>query len=178
MIKMYLIFIVMIVLTMIANIDIAGYSLFVFLFASMMFVEMFKTEEFVDAFENVIVVLALVSIIEYAVLVFLPEVRQCLPDFVYRGTNYKKILTSIVDCSNKRNYGLFYEPGMYAIYLGFAAASILFREKRLFIFKLIIVIGALLSTLSSAGILALGFLIAFWMFFSNKSKKIYICCFL
>ena len=130
----------------------------IFICASM-FVFRFSFDEFTESFINVLFLLSVISCVFFFLFRFIPSLT---PFFTTHVANRGAFVNLIVyqDMLINRNSGMFWEPGAFQ---AFANIALLFeversivRPNRLFVFILTI-----LTTGSSTGMFALGFLLLF-----------------
>lgn len=128
-------------------------------------------------FVRIVSFFAAISIFFFAIQVTLGA--GAFPEFLFRNVHnrseYGFILYTICK-SNQRNYGIFYEPGVYQTVLSSAIFLLLF-DKTLFATKkkkilyVLILIIAMLTTGSTTGYISLTILLAFYVLSTNGSKK-------
>ncbi len=136
--------------------------------------------EFCSSYINVLYVLSLFSIIIFLLELTYPSFLENFPyitttKWIGDATkgNIRNIFVSVValNANNKRNWGIFYEPGMFAFYLNLAIFMELFISKNKNQKKIIILVGALITTMSTNGYISFIFMII--AFFLQKNNIIY-----
>lgn len=132
-------------------------------------------EEFKEYFYIIIKFLAIYSLITFALSILFPSLMDFLPYVERNGTSYHNAVFSIVSDSTyvTRNFGIFWEPGAYSIYLNVALYFELFENK--FDIKRVVLLAAtILSTLSTLGIVCMAILFCALLTTDNKvtSKRI------
>lgn len=122
-------------------------------------------------------VMAFMGIISAAVFIFyqvFPGLFSVFPNYVWHGNILMKncyICVVQVNTQFRRNFGIFYEPGMYSVFLILALYFSLFRTKLNFK-KIGALLIALATTLSTSGyICAIGLIVAFLLNKQNYSRK-------
>ncbi len=133
-------------------------------------------EEFKDIFTSVMTFLAIYSLITFAIKLISVDLFSWLPTIEKNGVLYYNAVFSIISSSNftLRNFGIFWEPGAFAIFLNIALYFELFENKfnpkRVLLFFLTII-----TTVSTLGIFCIFILFFAFMtinknFISNKIK--------
>lgn len=134
-----------------------------------------KFIDFIRKFINIMVVLALVSIITLMLRTFI--INTVPLKIITRGTmkfHTMYITNFYVDSGGNsimRNLGAFWEPGAYQAYLNLALIFLNFivKKDKYFMFKNLILIITIFSTLSTTGIVC--FLLFVVALILNKDKK-------
>jgi len=132
-------------------------------------------EEFKEYFYIIIKFLAIYSLITFALSILFPSLMDFLPYVERNGTSYHNAIFSIVSDSTyvTRNFGIFWEPGAYSIYLNVALYFELF-ENKFDLRRVILLAATILSTLSTLGIVCMAILFCAFLTTDNKvtSKRI------
>ena len=149
-------------------------------------------DEFIPKYINIIYILAIISLLFYS-LSFIPGVTNFflkdltpLFKFSFEEENYfyKKapnILVFTFDQSlwkEFRNSGPFWEPGGFAVFLILALVFNLIKEKSILTKKNVIIIITILTTVSTAGYIALFTSIISFIFIQMKLSKFILLPFL
>lgn len=152
-----------------------GYFLKIALFLfSYFFFELSDTERFIDAFLNVMKVIAVVSLIGFIFgsfisdISFLPTLKSTVQS-EYVSLFFTNI-PSQLDLQN-RNYGPFWEPGVYQAYLIMALFFSLFYKKGRNRFEVVLFTVTTITTFSTTGIIALCFLFSGYVLSVSKEKE-------
>ena len=133
-------------------------------------------EEFKDVFSSIMTFLAIYSLITFAIKLISVDLFSWLPTIEKNGVLYYNAVFSIISSSNftLRNFGIFWEPGAFAIFLNIALYFELFENKfnpkRVLLFFITII-----TTVSTLGIFCIFILFFAFMtinknFISNKIK--------
>ena len=133
-------------------------------------------EEFKDVFTSIMTFLAVYSLITFAIKLISVDLFSWLPTIEKNGIIYYNAVFSIISSSNftLRNFGIFWEPGAFAIFLNIALYFELFENKfnpkRVLLFFITI-----LTTVSTLGIFCIFILFFAFItvnknFISNKIK--------
>ncbi|MFR1476352.1 O-antigen ligase family protein [Ruthenibacterium lactatiformans] len=132
-------------------------------------------------FEKLMYLLAIYSLVWFAVATFSPAIIRKLPIIENSaGTRFYSAVFanftyySMVDSFYLRNFGMFREPGVYQMFLNFALMVYLFRNwiwKRENILHVIIYIVAIATTTSTTGLVALAVLMCAFLVESNAERK-------
>lgn len=129
------------------------YNIAIFLIA-LVYVSNVPIEKFKEYFTNIVCFFAIGSSIVYVLNIIFPQLFSGFPT-LYNAANlpYKIVYISIIfESLTLRNFGIFREPGMYMIYLNIALFLEWFSDKPSK-FKIISYVFALLTTVSTAGLL-------------------------
>lgn len=136
--------------------------------------------EFKSIFLRVVDFLSICSLIAILINLFFPEIFELFPLIVKKGTIYNNLIFSIVtnDTIFFRNYGIFWEPGAFSVYLCIALYFALF-ESKFNIWRIALLTFTVVSTLSTLGISCLFVLFGTYLFTSNTVtiKRIKIAIF-
>lgn len=148
----------------------------------------FTYEKFKYYFLTIMRLIAAVSVVVYLLYQVVPEFGYLLPRLITESSNsvtmleWGTLLLTNVPLNNTiswtaRNFGPFWEPGVFAIYLNIALYMVLFQDSRSKkqAKDIIIFTSALITTLSSGGIIACCILIIAYFFYTKqKNMKIKI----
>lgn len=118
-------------------------------------------QEFKEVYLSIIRFLAVYSLVTFVLGIILPGVIEILPTIEKNGTTYYNVLFSVVSGSNfvTRNFGIFWEPGAFSIYLNVALYLELFENK--FNIKRVALLAiTVLTTVSTLGIVCMVILFA------------------
>ncbi|MBO5857154.1 MAG: hypothetical protein J6Q87_02795 [Clostridia bacterium] len=121
-------------------------------------------QEFKDTFISIILFLAVFSLATFVLGVILPGLIELLPTIEKNGTTYYNVIFSVVSGSKfvTRNFGIFWEPGAFSIYLNIALYLELFENK--FNIKRILLLAiTVLTTVSTLGIVCMVILFAVFL---------------
>lgn len=142
--------------SMIANFDIAGFSMFIILLIALFIEETFEFNEFYKKLENIIFIFTLVSLVGTALWI--------------GGLNESIVLLKLVYIVGNdavpwgfRLYGIFREPAMYCIYLGLALARCLIISENTNYFKVLIYLTTIFLTGSTTGYIATAFIMVIYL---------------
>ena len=120
-----------------------------------LFTNVVSYSDFKNLYTRIMFFLAVFSLVTFAISVIAPQLVQLLPQIVRQGggANYYNALFSVICDSTyvSRNYGLFWEPGAFSIFLNIALFIELFQQKAS-IKNVAVLCLAILSTLSTLGI--------------------------
>lgn len=149
-----------------------GYFLKIALFAfSYFFFEICDADRFINTFLKIMKVIAVVSLIGFLFSAFISEI-SFLP--ILKNTLQREYISLIfanipvrLDLQN-RNYGPFWEPGVYQAYLIVALFFSLFYKKENNKFNIVLFTITMITTFSTTGIIALFFLFAGYVLHSSK----------
>lgn len=157
------------------------WRIFLMLF-SLILVSEYSLKKFLNSYINVISILSIIALISYFAFLFFPAFIKSFPiDSNYIGYNFYSffglnyIPVSFNSHYGIRNYSIFREPGVFACYLGIALLFLLLGdniEQENKIKKIIIFSLAMITTLSTAGILSFVLLIFIFLLKKNKNKNI------
>lgn len=148
-------------------------------FLVMVFVSSFSKDVFCENYVNVIYILAIFSLIGFGVSLLLPDIAaDRFPEIHFEAWhgahtkgNYRNLYISVVDVVSryKRNMGIFYEPGIFALFLNIALfIELLINEKKR-LPQMVFITIAVITTLSTNGLITL--LLIYFVFFVQKEKK-------
>ncbi len=159
-------------LTMIINTDITIkyiYQIFIILFSGC-FVTKVTHDDFIASYNMAVYVLAWASIIAYFTFMFVPTLCNYLPQITnVSGIKYIFYGLGVLELnpteSIPRSYGVFREPGVFAIFLLFALIFELFFAKNIKIKRIAVYIAAGVLTLSTMAILVIPIVVAIYLLY-------------
>lgn len=173
---------VMTILTMIINMDMSikyGYQIFMFLF-SLLVVIRIDIKSFIEGYNRVVFFLATASIVAVVVSSVLPSIVGYLPKVInsvgqvygFYGFGF---LPEVISSAITRNYGIFREPGVYAIFLLLAVIFELFVIETNSLKRIMVYVVAMFLTFSTMSFLAIPLVLAVYFLkistSSNSSVK-------
>ncbi len=127
---------------------------------------------FVNAYVNIMVFLSIFSLVAYFLALVIPSVISYFPIINYTyGISVHDMFFSVMlnGPTMQRNYGMFWEPGAFQVFLNLALSFEVFTRKNIRIKKVVILILTIVSTFSTTGYFALGFILM--AFFFNRNNK-------
>lgn len=145
----------------------------------------FSKDEFYDYFLKSMYFIAVSSIVGLLIWHTIPGFVNLFPlvtnmKWFGGATNLRNLYICLVDTGStyQRNFGIFYEPGMYAFYLNLAIFILLFKKESIDVKKFIVLVIALLTTTSTNGYISLTLLVIIYFtsrksFASRLEKKMY-----
>lgn len=170
-------------LGMILNLSISGGYILkaILIILGVLITNNFKFEKFCEIFTKIMIFIAIYSLIAYILSYsFVPYVNNVLNKFPVLDRAgiqyfYNLFFTNIPvgEYYRHRNYGIFWEPGAYQAYLNIAIVMLLFvkfelKRKKL---SLVILIIAVLTTLSTTGYFALIIILSAYVFDNNGNIR-------
>lgn len=140
------------------------------LLLALIFVSSYNEEEFIGYYCNVMRFLAGCSLVGFSLYYIAKEFLMLFPQVVWHaGIRFANLFVTLVPLSMNdyfRNWGIFREPGFYAVFLVYALTFELFAKSKMRKRTVYMEILALLTTFSTSGIVALAILL--FAFFMNK----------
>lgn len=170
-----------IVLSMLFNRDIHGYTLFAFIGIAALFTNLVEFDYFFKVFETIVVWIAAFSLVGVAINYACPKLLEEIPGVLYKGIAKNLFFTVVIpevkgSGSPFRNYGIFREPAMFCIYLGLACLRQLFYAEKFSVLRTGILLLALILTKSATGYIAIiGLFVAYMVFKKSSITKTIIC---
>lgn len=169
-------------LTMIINLDDnINYFRNIFLFVlSYIIISLFSFEKFSHSFVKVMSFLGLSSLFTYFITIVYPSIINYLPVIYNKYAAYGNFFYMNIIRLNqseswyvRRNWGIFREPGVFALYCLIALIIVLFYNKneKLDVKKIIILSISIISTFSTAGFITLALLFIIYILFSSINIK-------
>lgn len=146
-----------------------GYGLRIIIMGSgFLFAAVFSRDKFMYIFEKVIYVIAFVSLVLFALKMFLPSAFSLFPT-IYNTQSlpfYNVFIWVIPKWSRDvlRLYGPFREPGVFQMYLNLALLFFIKLNGKLTLKRAIVYIGALIITYSTTGYIVLLFTLLYYVF--------------
>lgn len=147
----------MIVNRSVASIDIRAIIIVV---SSYFVIQSFSYEEFLKKYTDCIMVVAVFSVVVYFLYKIIPGAFNAFPRHLWRNhsVSFVNLWLSVVPVGMQdyfRNFGIFYEPGIFQFYLNIALLIELFSKKKIDIFRVLILSIAVITTLSTNGYISL-----------------------
>lgn len=130
-----------------------------------------KYENFMDSYVKFIRFIAFFSLICFA----LTPLIRLLPFPMFsagEGFYYKCLIFTNVSMLNNRNYGPFWEPGAFQLFLNWALLYEVRNPHKLYRKDVILFSLTVLSTISTAGIIIIALILAYYYFNESKNKNI------
>lgn len=120
---------------------------------------------------RIIAVMSLVGFVFHSAieeLSFLPEIITGNGKIIFKNLLFANIKNNSII---KRNYGIFWEPGAYQLYLNWALYYTLTKKNKICLFDVVLFSLTIITTKSTAGIMILGMVIISVFFEGNKLLK-------
>ncbi len=158
------------------NADYSGSTVILLAFAALLFTNLLKFEKFILSFSNLIFIISLASLIGLLLYNIAPFMFDGLKSVNGGGTyGLKNALITVVDTEinyrAKRNYGIFREPSVFATYIMVALYIELFRFECKRKLKIIVIVLALITTLSITGYLAFAVMLVTILLRKRKNTR-------
>lgn len=122
----------------------------------------FDKAEFASSYNKVLYILCIFSLCATALFLVIPQVVISLPTVeteIIDVDFYNAIFTIVADNSHVlRNYGIFWEPGAFAVFISIAIYHEFFEFESISIKRVVIYTATLLTTLSTLGVVCLAVL--------------------
>ncbi len=114
-----------------------------------------QRDEFETAYINAVVAISIIALVSFSLLFVAPSVLQLFPLRLWHTTITFRDLgfAAVADAQYLRNNGMFYEPGQMAFYLNLAIAFWFMRKGNEKKWKVVLICVAVISTLSTAGLI-------------------------
>ena len=131
-------------------------------------------EDFVSVYIVIMRIITIISIIAFLLsdlirqITFIPVITNSA-NHSFRFLFFTNVPVSF--SSSRRNWGPFWEPGVFQYYLNIAILFMVFRKPKYWYYDLILFVFADLTTLSGAAILPLPFILAAYYFDTRKQRK-------
>lgn len=170
------------IIHMIASNNIAqNFTVVFFLFLAYIFSLNIEQKQFIKYFSDIMLFLAVFSLATHIISIAFPAAVELLPTVVRDGgsSGYHNAIFSVINSSYsvRRNFGIFWEPGAFSIYLNLALLFELFFNKPN-IKKIVIFSITIITTLSTLGVVSMALLYIASLFKSsskaNKKTKIIV----
>lgn len=170
--------ILLICLTSIFNFDFTGGYIYqiITIVLSFLLVKEIRFIVFSEIFCKVMYFLSIVSLAVYLIVLALPSILLHFPEMTnIAGTKCYNLYLSVIfkgdGYSLSRNTSIFREPGVFMIYLNIALIFSLFLNKTMNRKYILVYLIAIISTMSTAGVILGGLIIALSIFFDQKKHK-------
>lgn len=139
-----------------------------------LFTWLIERELFLGAFELFMRIIALSSIVIYIIYMAVPDILNILPKIINSNeiVYHNAVLSVIRATSNIRSYGIFREPGIFAIFLLFALYILLFEKANYKIRYVFIYVIAIILTFSTTGYLLLGMMLLVYIIMKRDTNKV------
>ena len=151
--------------SMIVNMDfrLGYFFMMIIYFICMIITTIYTFDDIYCFFSNAMYIVCLVSLIGYAIQLFIPRLLDYFPiiqntsniNFYFLGISNLCFRTDVL----VRNWGPFREPGVFQLFIVVAVIYELFRKKKSNWIKLVVFIFAIITTFSTTGYIALGVVI-------------------
>lgn len=171
----YFLMIFSIILCMIFNHDFSTANIYKImqLTIGMIFCVYFFSKEWIYAFIKIMTIICFFSILAYVFQILIPVIVKYFP-ILKNGSNVSVVTLGITNIPIReqglpRNWGPFWEPGVYSIYLSLALYLSLKKNSKVKKECIILIIG-IISTLSTTGLVLLGLI--FLDFLTTKIRTI------
>lgn len=131
-------------------------------------------DRFQSYYVSIIYLLSIFSLIALIVNeLYFPIIEQFPIIKNKAGGEFYNLFFCVIPKTNgfRRNYGIFREPGVFAVYLMIALIFELLNTKKTNFFKVSIFIIALLTTYSTAGYISLGILLMAYLCMKSKQEN-------
>lgn len=154
--------------------NVGGYGgLILKILAIFMIINRLDIQQAGKSYQWIIVALALLSLPFYALGVVSPEfVRSTFPTVeVWNGVYRITPFYVYGNWNMSRNQGIFWEPGAFQVFLNLGIFLMLFTNRKLPKWKLILVTGTLLTTMSTSGYMICGLIYFAYLIRSGKRKQ-------
>lgn len=140
-----------------ASIDIRAIIIVV---SSYLVIQSFSYEDFLEKYTDCIMVIALFSIAVYFLYKVIPGAFGRFPRHLWRNHSvlFVNLWLSVVPVGMQdyfRNFGIFYEPGIFQFYLNTALLIELFLNKKINVFRVLVLTVAVITTLSTNGYISI-----------------------
>lgn len=169
---------VIILLSMIFNQDYHGYTVWIIMLIGALVAEILEFDDFLKKLDDIIFIIAVLSLIGAIILILFPSIYNHLP-IVSNTGRHKNMFFMVVSTSEStniiktfRNYGIFREPAMYCIYLGFALARQWIYVEKPSVLRVAVLLLTIISTRSMTGYVATVFILAVYLVLNRKNKKV------
>lgn len=141
-----------------------------------------KHEEFFELFIKLVALISIFSLFFWGISYIEPKFIYLFPNIKNsQGFNSYFCIFAFVNFANMRNYGIFWEPGAFAVFLSLAMLLEVFRKDKTRWGVIFLLTITILTTYSTLGIVSLGLIFLIWIL--KKREKIWfkgfkICLFL
>ena len=180
-----LIILLFIMFSMVVNRSFASIDIrtVVIVISSYLVIQSLSYEDFLKKYTDCIMVIALFSIAAYFLYKVAPGAFGAFPRQLWRNHSvlFVNLWLSVVPVGMQdyfRNFGIFYEPGIFQFYLNIALLIELFSNKKINVFRVLVLTVAVITTLSTNGYISIVLVFfAYGLFVilgSGNRDKIYI----
>lgn len=149
-----------------------NFTVIYFLILAYIFTFNIAQKQFIKYFSDIMLFLAVFSLATHIISIAFPAAVELLPTVVRTGggSGYYNAVFSVINSSYsvKRNFGIFWEPGAFSIYLNLALLFELFYNKPN-VKRIVIFSFTILTTLSTLGVVSMA-LLYMASLFKNSSK--------
>ena len=150
--------------------------LFVPLFIGFVVANRIDLRNAIDAFNDVIFFLACFSLITYSIALIFPSIIEKLPLLgqVYdsKATMHNAVFSvCISNASFIRNYGITWEPGAFSVLLCISLFTFVVVVRPIKIYKVIILLAAIITTFSTMGYFVAAGILALLLFREKYNKS-------
>jgi len=133
------------------------------------FSEFYEKERVIYAYVKVMRFIAAYSLVCFVLSPILLQIP--FPSLYCGNIVYKNLLFTNLSTYSLRNYGPFWEPGAYQIYLNLALFFVI-RDPKRFNYRDLLLFGiTVLSTVSTAGIIVLGLIVMYYLLSVSTNKQ-------
>ncbi len=149
-----------------------GYTIVLF-FLALMLVSTMEKQKFIKSYIDVMCFIGLMSSMLFLLYKIIPRAFDIFPDYFWHsGMAIKNCYLCVIPTAvqNYRNFGIFYEPGMFSVFLIWALMFALFHTEPN-LRKISILLIALGTTLSTNGYLCGAALMMLFIFGHKKITK-------
>ena len=132
----------------------------VIVISSYLVIQSLSYEDFLKKYTDCIMVIALFSIAAYFLYKVAPGAFGAFPRQLWRNHSvlFVNLWLSVVPVGMQdyfRNFGIFYEPGIFQFYLNIALLIELFSNKKINVFRVLVLTVAVITTLSTNGYISI-----------------------
>ena len=132
----------------------------VIVISSYLVIQSFSYEDFLKKYTDCIMAIALFSIAVYFLYKVAPGAFGAFPRHLWRNHSvlFVNLWLSVVPVGMQdyfRNFGIFYEPGIFQFYLNIALLIELFSNKKINVFRVLVLTVAVITTLSTNGYISI-----------------------
>lgn len=136
------------------------YRILIVVTAAFLAVTSMTFDEFIAEYKKCIFLIAIVSVVLYSLFKISPQLFNRMPTYTWRygSARFVNLWLTVVPVSMGdyfRNFGIFYEPGIFQFYLNLAIIFELFKSEKINVFKVLILSVAVITTLSTNGYITL-----------------------
>lgn len=135
-------------------------------------------DDFIRTYTNVMVFIAVVSLVTYAIFAFVPGGETIFPVIKLSGRSYRTVFVSNMIKYNweymPRMYSLFWEPGVCQAYMNLALFFVIKKKRtKHFLFIIFVLIACIIATRSTTGVFCTTLVMLYYFIFisTKRSKK-------